>query len=90
MLESMSVNPTTSTGKNLDWYVGQVWDTTWNFPNIVSISFNTVALDNLRFESAALTTDGTVPEPSSIALLGLGALGLLSARRRRVTSSKNA
>jgi hypothetical protein len=90
LLESMSVNPTTGTGKNLDWYVGQVWDTTWNFPDIISISFNTVALDNLRFESAALTTDGTVPEPGSIALLGLGALGLLSARRRKSANSKNA
>jgi hypothetical protein len=90
MLESMSVNPTTGTGKNLDWYVGQVWDTTWNFPSITSISFNTVALDNLRFESAALTNDGTVPEPGSIVLLGLGALGLLGASRRKSAQSQTA
>jgi hypothetical protein len=81
MLESLSVNPTTGTGKNLDWYVGQVWETYWPWPEITSISFNTVALDNLRFESAAVTNEGTVPEPGSIALLGLGALGLFGARR---------
>lgn len=88
LLESASNNPTTGTGKNLDWYPGQVWDTTWKLPEITSILFNTIALDNLRFTlpsfaaaggSVVASPSGTVPEPSTIGLILAGALLL---RRR--------
>lgn len=83
MFESMSYNPTTGTGKNLNWYEGQTWDTTWSLPGLTSITFNTIALDNLRFELPQVATGGTVPEPATLALLGLGAIGML--RRRQST-----
>jgi hypothetical protein len=61
------------------------------------IQFNTRELDNLIFASTVLQTTrrptdptGTVPEPGSIALLGLGALGLLGARQRKSAKSQNA
>lgn len=34
-------------------------------------------------DAASVIIENTVPEPESFALLGLGALGLLAARRRR-------
>jgi hypothetical protein len=36
-----------------------------------------------RTPTATLVVSGTVPEPTSVALLGVGALGLLARRRRQ-------
>jgi hypothetical protein len=53
------------------------------------IDFNVSLADNLVFISSKEVT-GNVPEPGSIALLGLGLLGLIGARRRKSAKSKNA
>lgn len=69
-----------------DFYGGD-WSTTfmgewWNYPNL---GFNDWELDFLRNNKAPFFA--TVPEPSSLAMLGAGALGMLSrimgSRRRR-------
>jgi hypothetical protein len=60
------------------------------FTDVESIRFNVSLADNLVFTSGREVT-GNVPEPGSIALLGLGALGLLSARlRKSVTNQTHA
>lgn len=63
---------------------------------LYQINFALSQLDNLAFTSATWNgpvgdpVTGTVPEPGSIALLGLGALGLFGAYRRKSASNKNA
>lgn len=55
-----------------------------SFAGIHSVKFSgsgTVALDDFTFN--AVTSAAPVPEPSSIAMWGLGALGLMFARRKR-------
>lgn len=53
---------------------------TLNFSNLASVDFiasSDAGLDNIRLDTAA------VPEPSSIAMFGVGALGLVFASRKR-------
>lgn len=87
LLESMSYQPPIGgqpAGTVPGWYPGKVWAGSFPYADIISISFNTIALDNLRFDGSAIGgVNAEVPEPGSIALLGLGVFGLLAARRRR-------
>jgi hypothetical protein len=60
-------------------------------PNITSLTFVGVSIDNLSFGVESANTGFTIarteiPEPASLALVGLGLAGLVASRRR---SSKN-
>lgn len=62
------------------YYPGKVWPGNLPYADIVSITFNTLALDDLRFNVADVAP-AELPEPGTLALLGLGALGLLLRRK---------
>lgn len=64
----------------IEFGIGSGWNGTFNgFVDNVSFGFNN-AVTTFNFEAAQASN---VPEPGSIALLGLGAAGLLAARRRK-------
>ena len=53
-----------------------------DFTNLVSVQFDAYGLDN-RAAYDNIVVDATVPEPASLALLGIGLAGMAVARRRK-------
>lgn len=93
LFESMSYQPPIGgqpAGTVPGWYPGKVWPGNLPYADIVSITFNTAALDDLRFNGVAPVANAEVPEPGSIALLGLGVFGLVTAHRRKSAKIQNA
>lgn len=54
----------------------------FNFMGVDKISFSTSNFSNLTLDNMNLTVGVAVPEPASVALLGLGIAGLLASRRK--------
>lgn len=52
-------------------------------PNKTGFHFNDSTAHLFSFNASAVRVDGTVPEPTSLALLGLGLAGLVASRRRK-------
>jgi hypothetical protein len=50
--------------------------------NVQSIDLDPTTLDDVSFEAVTPLASGNVPEPASIALLGLGAIGMGALRRK--------
>ena len=71
--------------------IGSVLTWTWNFTTTSLIDFGHIGV---KFNNGAGTTNGQlisvgatqVPEPSSLAMLGVGVFGLLAGTRRRSRS----
>lgn len=78
LLESVQA-PITATS-NDGQYVG-LRDAGIAYATLTTRSFDWVFVDNLRFQAAA------VPEPGTVALFGLGTVGLLTMRRRRTVAA---
>lgn len=57
--------------------------TAFGYACVANVTFNDVCRENFNFVNSFLEPRVAVPEPGSLALLGVGFAGLLAARRRR-------